>query len=188
MKHADPVQKVSIISRGSAGGYTLAVPQEDKTLHSRNYFYDQLAMLLGGYASEKLVFNDLTTGPSSDLERATQMARSMVTRYGMSPLGARTFGKKEEMVFLGKEMHEEKNYSEKTAEDIDVAVSTLIENALNTATTILTEKRALLDTLAQALLKEENIEKERFDAIMRGEGAARAGAGRAIRPGCADGG
>lgn len=171
LKHADPVQKVSIISRGSAGGYTLAVPQEDKTLHSRNYFYDQLAMLLGGYASEKLVFNDLTTGPSSDLERATQMARSMVTRYGMSELGARTFGKKEEMVFLGKEMHEEKNYSEKTAEDIDAAVSTLIENALNTATTILTEKRALLDTLAKALLKEENIEKERFDAIMRGEGA-----------------
>lgn len=169
LKHADPVQKVSIISRGSAGGYTLAVPEDDSSLHSRLYFYDQLAMLLGGYASEKLVFNNLTTGPSSDLERATQMARGMVTRYGMSNLGARTFGKKEEMVFLGKDMHEQKDYSDATAEAIDAEVSRLVDEALATATKVLTEKRALLDTLANALLEEETIEKERFDAIMRGE-------------------
>lgn len=169
LKHADPVQKVSIISRGSAGGYTLAVPENDKTLHSKLYFYDQLAMLLGGYASEKLVFDDLTTGPSSDLERATQMARGMVTRYGMSNLGARTFGKKEELVFLGKEMHEQKDYSDATAEAIDAEVARLISEALSTATRVLTEKRALLDSLANALLKEETIEKERFDALMRGE-------------------
>ena len=171
LQHADPVQKVSIISRGSAGGYTLAVPENDKTLHSRLYFYDQLAMLLGGYASEQLVFNNLTTGPSSDLERATQMARGMVTRYGMSTLGARTFGKKEELVFLGKEMHEQKDYSDATAEAIDAEVARLVNEALATATRILTEKRTLLDTLAEALLKEETIEKERFDAIMRGEAA-----------------
>jgi cell division protease FtsH len=176
LKNADPVQKVSIISRGTAGGYTLAVPEEDKTLHTESYFYDQLAMLLGGYASERLVFGDITTGPSSDLERATAMARSMVTRYGMSTLGARTFGKKESQVFLGRDMGEEKNYSEKTAEDIDKEVSRLISEGLATATKVLTEKRALLDTLATVLLKEENVEKERFDAIMRGEATATAAA------------
>ncbi len=169
LTHADPVQKVSIISRGNAGGYTLAVPENDKTLHSKLYFYDQLAMLLGGYASEQLVFTNLTTGPSNDLERATQMARNMVTRYGMSNLGARTFGKKEEMVFLGKEMHEQKDYSDATAEAIDAEVAKLISEAQATATKILTEKRALLDTLANVLLKEETVEKERFDAIMKGE-------------------
>jgi cell division protease FtsH len=123
-------------------------------------------MLLGGYASEKLVFNDITTGPSNDLERATQMARNMVTRYGMSRLGARTFGKKEEMVFLGREMHEEKNYSEKTAEDIDGEVSRLIEEAFKRATDILVKRRTTLDTLANTLLVEETIEKERFESIV----------------------
>ena len=166
--HADPVQKISIISRGHAGGYTLAVPSEDKSLHSYNYFIDELAVFLGGYASEKLVFGDLTTGPSNDLERATQMARNMVTRYGMSRLGARTFGKKEELVFLGREMHEERNYSEKTAQDIDSEVTHLIDEAFKRATAILTEKRPLLDTLVKTLLEKETIEKEEFDQIMRG--------------------
>ncbi|MBI2439368.1 MAG: ATP-dependent zinc metalloprotease FtsH [Candidatus Moranbacteria bacterium] len=168
LPHADPVQKVSIISRGHAGGYTLAVPTEDKSLHSYEYFLDELAMLLGGYASEKFIFNDITTGPSSDLERATQMARNMVTRYGMSRLGARTFGKKDELVFLGREMHEERNYSEKTAQDIDAEVTHLVENALERATTILKEKRATLDLLATTLLEKEIIEKEEFDTIVHG--------------------
>ncbi len=166
LKNADPVQKVSIISRGHAGGYTLAVPSEDKTLHSREYYYDELSMLLGGYASEKLVFNDLTTGPSNDLERATQMARGMVTRYGMSRLGARTFGKKEELVFLGREMHEEKNYSEKTAEAIDAEVSRLIDEAFKRATDILIKRRSTLDTLAKTLLEKETIEKDEFEKIV----------------------
>jgi len=166
LENADPVQKVSIISRGNAGGYTLSVPQEDKTLHSHNYFVDELAVLLGGYASEKLVFGDTTTGPSNDLERATHMARSMVTRYGMSSLGARTFGKKDEMVFLGREMHEERDYSEKTAQDIDAEVSGLIDSAFNRATQILIEKRAILNTLATTLLEKEILEKEAFDAIV----------------------
>ncbi|MEK9174324.1 MAG: ATP-dependent zinc metalloprotease FtsH [Patescibacteria group bacterium] len=166
LKYADPVQKVSIISRGHAGGYTLAVPSEDKTLHSREYYYDELAMLLGGYASEKLIFDDITTGPSNDLERATQMARNMVTRYGMSRLGARTFGKKEELVFLGREMHEEKNYSEKTAESIDIEVSHLIDEAFKHATDILVKRRKTLETLAQTLLEKETIEKEEFESIV----------------------
>ena len=123
-------------------------------------------MFLGGYASEKLSFGDLTTGPSSDLERATQMARSMVTRYGMSRLGARTFGKKDEMIFLGREMHEERDYSEKTAQDIDTEVSHLIDQAFKRATDILTERRVVLDTLAKTLLEKETIEKEEFDAIV----------------------
>lgn len=166
LPHADPVHKVSIISRGHAGGYTLAVPEEDKSLHSYLYFLDELAVFLGGYASEKLVFGDVTTGPSNDLERATAMARNMVTRYGMSRLGARTFGKKDELVFLGREMHEERNYSEKTAQDIDSEVTHLIDEAFKRATTILTNKRATLDALAVALLEKETLEKEAFENIV----------------------
>lgn len=169
LPHADPVQKVSIISRGHAGGYTLAVPSEDKMLHTKSHFLDELAVFLGGYASEKLIFGDLTTGPSNDLERATQMARSMVTRYGMSNLGARTFGKKEELVFLGREMHENRDYSEETARAIDTEVSRLINEAFDRATNILTEKRATLDTIATTLLEKETLEKDEFDRIIRGE-------------------
>ncbi|MEP7162914.1 MAG: ATP-dependent zinc metalloprotease FtsH [Candidatus Moraniibacteriota bacterium] len=166
LKNADPVHKVSIISRGHAGGYTLAVPSEDKSLHSYHYFLDELAVLLGGYASEKLIFGDITTGPSNDLERATQMARNMVTRYGMSALGARTFGKKEELVFLGREMHEERNYSEETAKAIDGEVARLIDEAFGRATKILGEKRIVLDKLAHTLLEKETIEKDEFEVIV----------------------
>jgi cell division protease FtsH len=169
LPNADPVQKVSIISRGHAGGYTLAVPTEDKMLHSTAYFYDELATLLGGYASEKLIFNDTTTGPSNDLERATNMARGMVTRYGMSRLGARTFGHKQELVFLGKEMHEERNYSEKTAQEIDAEVSRLVDDAFQKATTILTEKKVILDRIANTLLERETLEKDLYDALLQGE-------------------
>jgi cell division protease FtsH len=172
LPNADPVHKVSIISRGHAGGYTLSVPEEDKSLHSNAYFLDELAVFLGGYASEKLVFGDITTGPSNDLERATSMARNMVTRYGMSRLGARTFGKKEELVFLGREMHEERNYSEKTAQDIDTEVTHLIDEAFKRATTILTEKRATLNAIAQALLEKETLEKDEFAAIVNGTASA----------------
>ncbi|MDQ5901935.1 MAG: cell division protease FtsH [Patescibacteria group bacterium] len=167
LPHADPVHKVSIVSRGHAGGYTLAVPSEDKYLHSKAYFLDELATLLGGYASEKLVFNDTTTGPSNDLERATHMARGMVTRYGMSQLGARTFGHKDELVFLGKELHEDRNYSEKTAEQIDNEVTRLIDSAFEKATHILTERRETLNTIATTLLEKETIEKDEFESIVK---------------------
>ena len=167
LPHADPIHKVSIVSRGHAGGYTLAVPSEDKYLHSEAYFLDELATLLGGYASEKLVFNDTTTGPSNDLERATHMARSMVTRYGMSQLGARTFGHKDELVFLGKELHEDRNYSEETAERIDKEVTRLIDDAFNKATSILTQHRETLNALATTLLEKETIEKDEFEALIK---------------------
>lgn len=169
LKEADPVQKVSIIARGHAGGYTLAVPKEDKTLHSSAYFRDELATLLGGYAAERLVFGDTTTGPSNDLERATALARGMVTRYGMSSLGARTFGHKEELIFLGKELHEERNYSDETAKMIDNEVASIVEDALKRATDILTGKRDVLEKLVEALMERETLEKEDFDAVIEGK-------------------
>lgn len=163
---ADPVQKISIISRGSAGGYTMSVPAEDKRLHSRSHFLDELSVLLSGYVTEKEVFGDITTGASNDLERATHIARSMVTRYGMSNLGPRTFGKKEELIFLGKELGEEKDYSEETALKIDQEVSGIIDSAKERSIKIITEKREMLDKLAETLLEKETIEKEEFDEIM----------------------
>ncbi len=169
LPHADPVHKVSIISRGSAGGYTLSVPEKDKTLRSHAYFVDELAVLLGGYMAEKIVFGDVTTGPSNDLERATHMARNMITRYGMSDLGARTFGKKEEMVFLGRELSEERDYSDATADAIDKKVSEYIAQAQARAEEILTSKRDVLDRIAQTLLRQETIEKDEFAAIVAGK-------------------
>jgi len=166
LKNADPVQKVSIISRGQAAGYTLNVPQEDKRLYSRAYFIDELAVLLGGYVSEKIVFGDMTTGASNDLERATDTARKLVTRYGMSKLGPRTFGRKEELVFLGKEMSEEKNYSEATAKEIDIEVSRFIDDAYKTAEKIIAEKKETLERIAKTLLEKETLEQEEFNELI----------------------
>lgn len=166
LPNADPVQKVSIIARGQAGGYTLSAPTEDKSLHSKAYFIDELATLLGGHVSEKIFIGDVTTGPSNDLERATHMARAMVTRYGMSTLGPRTFGKKEELVFLGREINEEKDYSEHTAEAIDKEVSKYIQEAYITAERILTEKKDVLQKIVDELLEKETIEKEEFNKIV----------------------
>lgn len=166
LPNADPVQKVSIIARGQAGGYTLSAPTEDKSLHSKAYFIDELATLLGGHVSEKMFIGDVTTGPSNDLERATRMARSMVTRYGMSTLGPRTFGKKEEMMFLGREINEERDYSEHTAESIDKEVSGLIQEAAKTAEKILTEKSDILKKIVSELMEKETIEREEFNKIV----------------------
>ncbi|MFZ5982375.1 MAG: ATP-dependent zinc metalloprotease FtsH [Patescibacteria group bacterium] len=166
LANADPVQKVSIISRGTAGGYTLSAPEKDKSLLSKGYFVDELSVLLGGYISEKMTFGEVTTGASNDLERATQMARNMVTRYGMSELGPRTFGHKEELVFLGKEIQEEKNYSEKTAEAIDSQVSSFIQKAYEVAEEILKSKKDILEKLVAELMEKETLEKEEFDAIV----------------------
>lgn len=166
LKNADPVQKVSIISRGHAGGYTLSAPEKDKTLHKRAYFIDELSVLLGGYVSEKLTFGDVTTGASNDLERATAIAKSLVTRYGMSELGPRTFGSKEELIFLGKELHEERNYSDETAREIDRQISEFIRNAYSATEKILTDKKDLLDRVAATLLEKETIEQTEFNGIM----------------------
>jgi cell division protease FtsH len=166
LPNADPIQKVSIIARGQAGGYTLSAPSEDRSLHSKAYFIDELATLLGGHVSEQMFIGDVTTGPSNDLQRATHMARAMVTRYGMSTLGPRTFGKKEEMVFLGREMNEERDYSDHTAEAIDKEVSDFIAVAYKTAERILTEKKDVLEKIVAELLEKETIEREEFNDIV----------------------
>ncbi len=166
LKNSDPVQKISIISRGQAGGYTLSAPSKDKRLLSKNYFIDELSVLLGGYVSEKLSFGDVTTGASNDLERATNMARNLVTRYGMSELGPRTFGHKEELIFLGKEIHEEKNYSEKTAEEIDRQVSSFIADAYKVAEKILQKKKEILEKIVAVLLEKETIEQKEFNELV----------------------
>ena len=167
LPNTDPVQKVSIISRGRAGGYTLKVPLEDKRLHTKSEYIDELAVLLAGHLTEKKIFQDVTTGASSDLKKATEIAYSLVTEYGMSPdLGLRTFGSSEEKLFLGKELHDKKDYSEKTAEKIDKAVSEIIEESTEKVKEILGEKEKDLEKIAQALLDKETLEKDEFEEIV----------------------
>jgi len=167
LPHTDPVRKVSIIARGRAAGYTLKLPTEDKHLRTRTEFIEELAVLMGGYATEKLVFGEITTGASNDLEQATNLARRLVTRYGMSEkLGPRTFGEQEELIFLGKEIVTEKDYSEKIAAKIDEEVSSFIDTALKTAQQITVAKRSLLDKIASRLIEKETIEKEEFEKLI----------------------
>lgn len=169
LPHIDPVRKVSIIARGQAAGYTLKLPTQDKHLHTKTEFVEELAVLLAGYQTEKIVFGELTTGAANDLEKATDLARRLVMRYGMSEnLGPRTFGETEDLIFLGKEITTEKNYSEKVATEIDKEVHDFIDTASKTAQQILTEKRALLDKIANRLIEKETIEKEEFEQLMKG--------------------
>ncbi len=163
---ADPVHKVSIVSRGHAAGYTMNLPEKDRQLRFRSYYLDQMAVLLAGYVTEEMIFGEMTTGASNDLERATAMARKLVTRFGMSSLGPVTFGKNEEMVFLGKELHEQKDYSEKVAEKIDEAVKQFVDEAYQKAKQILTEKRDVLEKIVIRLLEKETLEKEEYDEII----------------------
>ena len=167
LPHSDPVHKVSIISRGRAAGYTINLPDEEKKMTSYSDFVDNMAVLLGGFAAEKIFFDEVTTGASNDLKKVTQMARQMVTQYGMDhKLGPRTFGEKEEMVFLGKEIHERRDYSEKTAEVIDEEISNYIKQALKTAEKTITDHKEKMDKIVAQLIEKETIEKEEFEAIM----------------------
>lgn len=168
LKHTDPIRKVSIVSRGHAGGYTLKMPVEDKHYHTRAEFVDDLAMALGGYAAEKLVYgNDMiSTGPSSDLRTATRIARDAVTQYGMSDLlGPRTFGSREELIYVGQGTAD-KDYSDKTAEMIDAEVGRMVKEAVETATHLLTKHRAILDKITDELLVKETLEEADFVAIV----------------------
>ncbi len=167
LPHADPVHKISIISRGRAAGYTLKLPTHDKSLKSRGEFIDELAVLLGGRVAEKLIFNEITTGASSDLKEATKSARSLITLYGMSDaLGPRTFGQGEEMVFLGRDFHEKRDYSEKVAENIDAEINRLVLEAQETATRILTKEKALMEKVVAKLLEKETLEREAFEELV----------------------
>ncbi len=166
LPEADPVHKVSIIARGMAGGYTLTLPEEDRTLISRRKVFADMVGLLGGRAAEALVFDDVTSGAANDLERVTHLARTMVTRWGMSEnLGPLVYGKKEELVFLGREIAEQRDYSETVAEQIDAEVRRLVSEAYRQAMDILQKYRDKLDAVAQRLLEVETISREEFEAI-----------------------
>lgn len=164
---ADPVHKVSIISRGPAAGYTLKLPNEDRHLHSKSEFMAELSVMLAGYLTEDKIFGDVTTGASNDLKQATKLAQQMVKRYAMAD-DLRTFGTQEEMVFLGRDFHDEKDYSEKTAERIDGAISEILEKSKIIAENILTEQKDKLDLITEKLLEKESLEKEEFEELMNG--------------------
>ena len=167
LPHSDPVHKVSIVSRGRAGGYTLKLPSEDKHLRSRAEFESELAVLLGGYAAEKTIFKDITTGASNDLKVASDLARRMVTQFGMSEkLGPVTFGEKDEMVFLGKELGSSKNYSETIAFQIDAEVKKLLLKGLTTARKVLAQKIDTLHKIAKELTTKETLEQKEFYALV----------------------
>jgi cell division protease FtsH len=153
-----------------AGGYTRFLPDEESHYKTGSMFRDQLCTALGGHAAEELIFGEASTGPSNDIEQVTRIARAMVTRWGMSErLGPRTFGKTEEMVFLGREISETRNYSEKVAEEIDDEVRRLIEDAQERARNVLREHRALLDKLAAALLEVETLEGDRLTRLLNSD-------------------
>jgi cell division protease FtsH len=167
LPYADPVHKVSIISRGRAAGYTLKLPTEDRHLHSKAEFLDDIAVSMGGLVAEKLVFGDFTTGASNDLKVATDLARKMVTVYGMSDkLGPMTFGERHDMVFLGRDIAEAKNYSDKIATKIDEEIRAIIDHAYSRATEIIQKFRTKLDEIAKKLIEQETIEREEFEKIV----------------------
>ena len=166
LPRADPIHKVSIIARGTAGGYTLALPEEDRTLMPRKKLLADMIGLLGGRAAEELVFDDITSGASNDLERVTKMARAMVTRLGMSDeLGPMVYGQKDELIFLGREISEQRDYSEAVAEKIDAETRRLVSDAHEKAKQILIEYREKLDEIAKRLLEVETITRAEFEEI-----------------------
>jgi len=173
LENCDPVRKVSIIGRGMAGGYTLSMPDKDRHYRRLVEFKDDMAMMMGGYVAEEMQYgrDRLTTGPSSDLKKATQLAKKMVMQYGMSEeLGPRVYGDNEELIFLAQEIHDKKNYSEKTAEIIDREINELLKNAKKEAERILTKHKDETERLVKKLLEVETVEQEEFNAIMEGKG------------------
>ena len=167
LPEADPVHKVTILSRGRAAGYTMKLPQDERRLQNRQHFYDEIAALCGGYAAEKLMFGDVTTGASNDLKVATGMARRLVSRFGMSDaLGPVSWGEDSEMVFLGRDISEHKNYSPEIARRIDEEVKRIMEEGVERATAVITEHKQYLDEIAERLITVETLEQEEFNNIV----------------------
>jgi cell division protease FtsH len=163
---ADPVQKITIVSRGQAGGVTWFRPEDDRILMSRRKLLAQMAGMLGGRAAEKIIFDDITSGASNDLAQVTHLARSMVTRLGMSDgLGSMVYGQKEELIFLGREISEQRDYSEAVAEQIDREVRKLVDDAYQQALRLIQEYRAKLDEVAGKLLEVETLDRDEFERI-----------------------
>lgn len=169
LAYADPVQKISIISRGRAAGYTLKLPDEDRKMHTRKEFMDDIAMTLGGYVTELMVFNDLTTGPSNDLQVVANMARDMVTKYGMSDIGPialeGTGGR-----LIGGGSSEDRGYSPQVAKMIDDEVTKIIEDGKTRATEVLTKYRTALDVISKRLVEVETLEREEYEALLKAQG------------------
>lgn len=169
LPNADPVHKISIIARGMTGGWTRFLPTEDRHLWTKSQFDDRLAVTLGGRVAEEITFGEVTTGAENDLEQATKLAKKMVTEYGMSnKLGPRTFGQKQELVFLGREISEQRDYSDKTADEIDQEVHNIIQRAYNTAKKILTENKAKLKEIAEQLIVKETLGEEELSKLFEG--------------------
>ena len=166
LPNTDPVHKVSIVARGQAGGFTMLLPTEDRYLWSKPQFEDTLAYALGGHVAEQIIFGEVTTGASNDIERVTKLARSMVTEYGMSSLiGPMALGHKEELVFLGRDFGEQRNYSEQTAREIDEEVRRIIQTAFDKAYSILQQNKTRLIMISERLIKEETLEGPVFEAL-----------------------
>src|SRR6059058_2399448 len=169
LEHSDPVHKISVISRGQALGYTISLPTEDKFLTTKAELNDTMAMTLGGRAAEELMFDEVTTGASNDLEKVTQTAKQMVMRFGMSEkLGPRVFGHDHGQPFLGREFSAEPDYSDEIAREIDDEIRRIVEAAHVQAKEILSSHRESLQKLSEILIKRETIEKEQFEALLDG--------------------
>ena len=169
LENSDPIHKISIVSRGQALGYTMQVPEEDHFLETRDGMLDQIAVLLGGRTAEELFCEDVTTGASNDLERATKLARTMVTRYGMSDeLGAQVFGEAQHEVFLGRDYANHQDYSAETAKRIDDEVERIMREGHERARAVLDERREQMDTMARVLLERETVEGAAVDALLEG--------------------
>ncbi len=167
MPTADPVQKVSIISRGRAAGYTLKMPIEDRSMRRREEYLEDIAVMLAGYAAEQVFFNDITTGASNDMKQATRLCRNMVTQWGMSEkLGPRVYGEQEDMIFLGREIHENRDYSENRAEIIDAEIDKLIADGLKKAKHLISENKAAMERVGEKLLTQETLEREQFVEVI----------------------
>jgi cell division protease FtsH len=166
LPNTDPVRKVSIIARGSAAGFTLKLPTEDKKLHTRSEFLEEIAVFLGGRIAEEEIFGEITTGASNDLRQTTKLAKQIIAEYGMSDkIGLRTFGIKEEMIFLGREIHEQKDYSEKSAEKIDEEINRIIKEGGDLARKTILDNKEELEKIVEVLIKKETIEAEEFEAL-----------------------
>jgi cell division protease FtsH len=169
LPNADPVHKISIVARGILGGWTRFLPTEDRHLWTKSQFGDRLAVSLGGRVAEEITFGEMTTGAQNDLEQATKLARQMVTEYGMSEkLGPRTFGQRQELIFLGREISEQRDYSDKIAQEIDEEVHNIIQRAYDTAKQVLTGNKEKLKQLAQELIAHETLDEPELDKILEG--------------------
>jgi len=162
----EPVRKISIISRGMAGGYTLQIPSEGNKMKTKTQFMAEIATLLGGYCAERMVFGEMSTGASNDLERASELARRIVKEYGMSSLGPVVFGDKEDNMFFGREIADQRNYSEAVATKIDKEIESIIRAGEKKANEIVVKKKSVLEKIAKTLIEKEIIEREEFEELI----------------------